>query len=311
MEKITGIYKITNPKGRVYIGQSVDIYARWYSHKNKPDPKQKKLYNSFSKYGSDKHVFEIIIQCDKDQLNELERYYQDLYSAITQSGLNGCLTKTDEKIKVYSEEYKENLRNSHLGHKDTIKTRCKKRLKMLDNIKSGKFDNKKNIGKKTSTETKLKISNSHKNKIKSKKHIENLRIAKLRREVILENERNNFFKPKRTLSKVAIEKIRQSKLNMSEEYRAKLSAASKGRKFTEKQKIRLSISHANQKNENLRIPVLQYDLNNNFLREFESVSDAARQTRGSEKYNSNIVVALKKPNRTCFGFKWKYKQQNG
>ena len=28
MEKICGIYKITNPKGKVYIGQSIDIEKR-------------------------------------------------------------------------------------------------------------------------------------------------------------------------------------------------------------------------------------------------------------------------------------------
>lgn len=31
--KICGIYKITNPKNRVYIGQSVDVRHRIYSYK--------------------------------------------------------------------------------------------------------------------------------------------------------------------------------------------------------------------------------------------------------------------------------------
>ena len=28
MKKICGIYKITSPSGRVYIGQSIDVYSR-------------------------------------------------------------------------------------------------------------------------------------------------------------------------------------------------------------------------------------------------------------------------------------------
>ena len=31
----TGIYKITNPNGKVYIGQSIDIDKRWNKYKVK------------------------------------------------------------------------------------------------------------------------------------------------------------------------------------------------------------------------------------------------------------------------------------
>ena len=31
---LTGIYKITNPKGRVYIGQAIDIVKRFYHYFN-------------------------------------------------------------------------------------------------------------------------------------------------------------------------------------------------------------------------------------------------------------------------------------
>ncbi len=52
MKKIVGIYKITNPKGKVYIGQSVNIKKRWGDYKCLHNCKeQKMLYNSFIKYG--------------------------------------------------------------------------------------------------------------------------------------------------------------------------------------------------------------------------------------------------------------------
>ncbi len=31
--KISGIYKITNPNGRVYIGKSINIHKRWMKYK--------------------------------------------------------------------------------------------------------------------------------------------------------------------------------------------------------------------------------------------------------------------------------------
>ena len=51
MNKICGIYKITSPTGKIYIGQSVDIKKRWNHHKYAKDKKCSKLYSSFKKYG--------------------------------------------------------------------------------------------------------------------------------------------------------------------------------------------------------------------------------------------------------------------
>ena len=44
-EKICGIYKIENlVNGKVYIGQSVDIYKRWIEHKREPFVKDGSRY---------------------------------------------------------------------------------------------------------------------------------------------------------------------------------------------------------------------------------------------------------------------------
>ena len=55
MKLITGIYKITSPSGRIYIGQSIDVKKRWVFYK-KPSflnyrSNQTKLKNSLSKHG--------------------------------------------------------------------------------------------------------------------------------------------------------------------------------------------------------------------------------------------------------------------
>lgn len=101
-----GIYKITSPSNRVYIGQSVDIKSRWKSYKCKNCKSQPKLYRSFKKYGVDKHKFEVIHYCEIEELNELERYYQDFYDCIGRNGLNCMLTKSKLAPRVVSEETK-------------------------------------------------------------------------------------------------------------------------------------------------------------------------------------------------------------
>ena len=66
---ICGIYKITNElNGKCYIGQSIDIYTRWRSHRSKYVQQHyhnKALYRAFAKYGIDNFRFEIIERCKR------------------------------------------------------------------------------------------------------------------------------------------------------------------------------------------------------------------------------------------------------
>jgi group I intron endonuclease len=84
-----GIYKITSPSNKVYIGLSKDIKKRWkgYSIKKKTAPQQPKLYYSFKKYGVENHKFEILEECKFKDLSKREIYYIKKYDSINQ-GLN-------------------------------------------------------------------------------------------------------------------------------------------------------------------------------------------------------------------------------
>jgi group I intron endonuclease len=97
----SGIYKITSPSNRVYIGQSVNINNRFKSYRKYNHPSQIKLYRSIEKYGFESHIFEIIEYCDIDLLNKRERYWQDYYNVISE-GLNCVLTNTSDKRKEFS-----------------------------------------------------------------------------------------------------------------------------------------------------------------------------------------------------------------
>jgi len=121
-----GIYKITSPKLRVYIGQSINIEKRFNQYKNTQNCNlQTKLYRSFLKYGVDSHVFEIIEECEIEQLNNRERHYQDLYNVLSQKGLNCYLTNSEDKHRILSEEMIEKISNSMTGKVKTEETKEK------------------------------------------------------------------------------------------------------------------------------------------------------------------------------------------
>ena len=107
LSKISGIYKIVNPNGKVYIGQSIDLYRRIKSYFGSNSAKnQVILKNSFNKYGVENHNFYIIEECSVESLNERERYWQDFY---IDNILNCKLTASKDKSGYCSQETKNNI----------------------------------------------------------------------------------------------------------------------------------------------------------------------------------------------------------
>lgn len=82
-----GIYKITNLiNGNIYIGQSIDIENRFKTHKSRAFNEnereyEKPLYQAFRKYGLENFSFEIIEECEKEELNNKEIYYIKFYNS--------------------------------------------------------------------------------------------------------------------------------------------------------------------------------------------------------------------------------------
>jgi len=161
-----GIYKITSPSGRVYIGQSVDIERRWLKYKSVNCKYQRKLYNSFNKYGVENHIFEIIEECEVMNLNTRERYWQEYYNVLN-GGLNCFYTQTNEKPKIISEETKHKISESHKGKKFSEESRRKMSEANKGKRYSEEYKRKLSEirrGKKLSEEHKKKLSESHKGK---------------------------------------------------------------------------------------------------------------------------------------------------
>ena len=145
-----GIYKITSPSNKIYIGQSVNIEERFKQYKHLKCKGQTILHRSLKKYGVENHTFEIVCECEISELNSKERYYQELYSAIGLKGMNCQLVNTFEQKRVFSDETK--LKMSVSAKKKVItKEHREKTISILI------YNNKKRIGMPRSKETKEKL----------------------------------------------------------------------------------------------------------------------------------------------------------
>lgn len=79
-KRISGIYSISNTiTGRVYIGKSVNIPDRWWSHLSSEHNKE--LKDDFNMYGIGSFTFRILALAPKSQLDKLEREYIREYAS--------------------------------------------------------------------------------------------------------------------------------------------------------------------------------------------------------------------------------------
>lgn len=123
-----GIYKITSLSNKVYIGQSTNIEKRFKQYNKLLNKRQIKLYNSFQKYGINNHKFEIIQECNVDQLNELEIFWGHHYNVLGEDGLNlrlgkgrgSCSDETKQKISQSLKGIRKTT--THCLHLSIVKT---------------------------------------------------------------------------------------------------------------------------------------------------------------------------------------------
>ena len=186
-KKTAGIYKITNIQdGKVYIGQSIDIYSRWKCHKcelRKNKHRNTHLQRAWNLYGSASFLFEIIKECPEDQLDYYERKYINEYNALDMkhgynydSGGNVNKHHSEETKRKISESNKGRRYNS--GFKRTEEQRrrqseyMKKHPRQIsdetrEKMRRSARGNKNKLGKPVSEETRRKLSVANKGKILS------------------------------------------------------------------------------------------------------------------------------------------------
>lgn len=149
MENV-GIYKIISPSGKIYIGQSTDLKSRKRGYSYIKNKTQIKIYNSLKKYGWNKHIFEVIENCPKSQLDDREEHHK--IETIKKVGIENVLfcKIRDSKGGHLSEEIKMKIGKSHLGKKRSEETKLKMSISAT--------------GRKYSDQDKIKISEGKKGK---------------------------------------------------------------------------------------------------------------------------------------------------
>jgi group I intron endonuclease len=163
------------------------------------------------------------------------------------------------------------------------------------------------LNRKHSNETKEKMSKSALGKIKSEIHRKNIGLSTKGR-IISDEE-----KKKRSLSNPY---TGMKKTPLSNEIKQKISNTKKGKCHSIKTKEKMSKSHMGTKNSfygkkhseeyllRRRKPIIQLDKDNNFIKEWLSISEASEQLKIS---NSGISFVLNGKYKTSGGFKFKYK----
>ena len=193
---MVGIYKITSPLGKVYIGQSWDIENRQRQYKNDRAKGQPYLHNSIIKYSWNTHTFKIIHELQETITQEELNYWETFYWQkckdgglellnVKEPGSNGkhsveSKRKISEALKgkprtSHSEESKRKISEALKGK--TLTEEHKRKISeangnMSEETKrklseAGK-GNKNSSGHKHSEESKRKISEAKKGKTYSK-----------------------------------------------------------------------------------------------------------------------------------------------
>lgn len=204
--KTIGIYRITSPSGKIYIGQSRDIQKRMEVYRRMKSKSQTKIHNSFLKHGLDKHVFEVVCLCEIAELNDLECHYMQLYDSFnSESGLN---LKIGGNVKVkISDDTRQKLRDSHKGQvawnkgkKSSPETIEKMKLINKGKVWTEEQKQKVRVPKKKPRTEEHKTNNGLANK--GKKRTEEQRRARLERNKLNPNPKKGIPRSPETIKKI-------------------------------------------------------------------------------------------------------------
>lgn len=183
-----GIYKITSPSSKIYIGQSTNWVKRFKYYEKLECKGQSKLYNSLQKYGFENHIFEIIEECSEELLNEREIYWIQYYNSINEGlnikegGIGGkwndeMKQKLSNKLKnrdisVWKHKIYTKKRNDKIGIKNKNKIISEETKQKISKNSTGVSRNK---GRIQSNEEKQKRSNIRKGYKPTQNHIDNMK----------------------------------------------------------------------------------------------------------------------------------------
>lgn len=205
---------------------------------------------------------------------EKGKYYSELYDVVNSEDWANLIPETGE--------------NSVLGMKHSEETK-----KKISEIHKGRFCGEKNpmFGKLVSEETREKISKSNTGQKRSEETKNKIR-TKLKG-----NSNTLNYK----YSEESKKKILESGKGL------RISEANLGRKNSEESKNKMSERRKGRGNNNYNpTPILQYDINNNFIKEWEDMISLL-ESGFTKRQTQEISRACRGKIKSYSGFIWKYK----
>ena len=273
---VCGIYKITNKiNNKVYIGQSVGVYFRWYHHKWELRNNRHfniHLQRAWNKYGEDNFEFDIIELCLPEELYDKERFYISKYNSMVlgynhnEGGIGW--RHTDETKRKISEANKGKIYSD------------KTKKKMSDA----------NKGRIVSDETKQNLSISHRNRSKE--------ILQIDLEGNIVREWSGLYQIREELS-IDTRTIGGCCKKEAKRYTYKNNIWM----YKEDYEIN-GVDLGYYLSHKLIKEVLQYDLEMNFIKEWKDISTASEELKIKD---SEISRCCKNKIKSAGNYIWKYK----
>ena len=301
--KKSGIYKIVNPNGKVYIGQSVDIDKRSDAYRYINCKGQPRIYKSLKKYGWENHIHEIIEECSINLLNERETYWKEYYLKQVDNNWQQVLfcELYDKSGGPRSEETKIKISHSAKGvagrKKGSLNSEETKR-RMSEAMKGRIIY----WAAPLSEETKRRMSEAKKGLILGDKGKNPERLKEMRKPIKQFTLDGVFIKEYKSIHHASFELFRDYAVNHINNISRNLRGRSKkAYGFIWKYKEDTSdaiISKWKGK------PIIQYDMQGNLINRWNSITEAADS---NPKFKiGSIFSCLKGQCRSSYKYIWKY-----
>lgn len=288
------VYEHISPSGKVYIGITSNIKNRWANKGYYYQLKDTIFARAIRKYGWDNFTHNILYT----GLTLKEAAAKEIELIAIQKKLNNSynIAEGGQGYKgKHSKEHIKNIISSRISNNKTKILVIDKAFDYLEFNSKSEVDRYLNVSRGvTGHVLRQPIGYTCKGHYLIELPKENIVDINAIKESIYQELKNRHHIP-------IVKQVRTVPYRHSEETKAKMSKAAKGRDMSKV--ILARIKKANYANIH-RKQVVQYDLNNNIINEFPSITEATKFLNKTSRAIQNCLAGRAK---TAFGYIWKYK----